>query len=288
MFRWILVKQVIVIYNSYQEQVLRNHSSVIENNFTVLNCLITVLEVNYIGEKKCGLFGRRVFKTEGKVYANALRWEWAWHVWECARRVVWLELSKDRSDQRSGQWQDYAGPLASKCSEVLPSNWGMRMIHPTPWLLVSLISFPKAFHVSFSHLLPLLHPGPCLHLNSSISEITISDIPSSETDPAHWSVTSNTPVLQLQRDLQFSYPNPLHLTASACWYFPPSPAWFTTHHFKQPITANILNPFFCTFHCTYLARHIWMQMSIFLPASSWPLRPTEEICWSTQAIPVLH
>lgn len=41
-----------MIYNSYQEQVLRNHSSVIENNFTVLNCLITVLEVNYTGGKK--------------------------------------------------------------------------------------------------------------------------------------------------------------------------------------------------------------------------------------------
>ena len=43
-----------------------------ENNFTVLNCFIMDLEVNYAG-KKCELFGRRVLKTEGKVYAKALR-----------------------------------------------------------------------------------------------------------------------------------------------------------------------------------------------------------------------
>ena len=57
--------------------------------------------------------------------------------------------------------------------------------------------------------------GPCVHLICSASENTVSDIPSSETDPAHRWVTSETPVLQLHRDLQFSCPSPPGLTASA-------------------------------------------------------------------------
>ena len=48
------------------------------------------LEVNCTGEK-CEIFGRTVHKTEGKLYANALRWEWASHIWGRAKRATWLE-----------------------------------------------------------------------------------------------------------------------------------------------------------------------------------------------------
>lgn len=129
--------------------------------------------------------------------------------------MIWLELSEDRIDQSTGQQQDEAEPLDSSCSSPPSSSikLGMWMIHPTPWLLIFLISFPKVFPVSFSYLLPLVYSGHCLHLNCSISEITMSNHLSSEIDPSRWTITSHSPFLELQMDLQFSYPlfDSLHL-----------------------------------------------------------------------------
>lgn len=122
----------------------------------------------------------------------------------------------------------------------------------------------------FSHLLPLLHPGPCPHLNYSISEITISDIPSSEINPAHWSITSNNyfhwSSLQLQTDLQFSY-STLYLTASASLYFPPYPACMhnlsrqSAHHCQYSKSFLLQLPL-------HLSCHIWIQLSVFFLAGS--------------------
>lgn len=58
------------------------------------------------------------------------------------RRLVWLELREDRSDQRMGSHKILKGLLASGCSPPCSSiKLGMWVIHPTVWLrFLNLIS----------------------------------------------------------------------------------------------------------------------------------------------------
>lgn len=157
----------------------------------------------------------------------------------------------------------------------------MCLIRPTPWLLLSLILFPKVFPVSFSHLLPLVYSGHRRPTNWSSSEVTTSDISSSEIDPVHWSVTSDGPAPELQMDLLFSYPA-LSLCLSM---FPSLPSFdsqsITSNHPSLPASyilsispsvAPIL-PTVYDFNCA----------SFFLLLHGL-LRPTGEICRITLSI----
>ena len=88
----------------------------IENNFTLLNCFIMDLEVNYTG-KKCEVFGRR---RKSICKSPDVRMSFT-HLMVCKEGDV--AGVEDRNDQRNGQWQDHVGPLASKFPNWDFPNW---------------------------------------------------------------------------------------------------------------------------------------------------------------------
>lgn len=218
------------------------------------------------------------YSDRRKVYANALRWDWAWCDWGGARRVVWLQLSEGRGDQRSGRQGDRVGPSASKCSPPSPSSkLGKWVIRPTPWLLLSLISFTKAFPVSATcfhcYTLDLVPTWTILFLKSQFqtSHPLKSIQPIGQLLPTIVSIGqvfsfkrtfSSLTLLSIWQPLLLYISLPIQLVCTTC-------------HVNQPITANILSPFCCNFHCTYLAIYEFSCLSFFLLVHAL-LRPTGE------------